>query len=214
MLLNNTLLAKMINIKHEISLFYSFSRKPTLRIAKIEGIAYITYFTLKCKNLYRIGSRLIFVKFFCRVWWIHEHPDTRRQWEKPLVPWLLGGFVWVRHWPQIRVQRNSATKSALKYRIQTRSRNGVKFQWSHSVIQFWIWRDSWEISQTGWWSWRGWRNWKTTEQTQEKETLQSTIKVSSLAGKSLYMEQLIASPRRPTPCRVFYIYYIPVGPET
>ena len=31
----------IINIKHEISLFYSISRKPTLRIAKIEGIAYI-----------------------------------------------------------------------------------------------------------------------------------------------------------------------------
>ena len=38
---DNTLLAKKINIKHEISLFYSISRKPTLRIAKIEGIAYI-----------------------------------------------------------------------------------------------------------------------------------------------------------------------------
>ena len=37
----NVLVIGKIYIKHEIALFYSISRKPTLRIAKIEGIAYI-----------------------------------------------------------------------------------------------------------------------------------------------------------------------------
>ena len=57
---DNTLLAKIINIKHEISLFYSISRKPTLRIAKIEGIAFICY-----KGRLLQNTRLALPKQFC-----------------------------------------------------------------------------------------------------------------------------------------------------
>ena len=56
---DNTLLSKIINIK-QISLFYAISRKLTLRIAKIEGIAYMGF----CLYMMKLAdTENILVKF-------------------------------------------------------------------------------------------------------------------------------------------------------